>query len=38
VWKCIRRGWEGFSKYVKYKVGMDLRCGFGIMFGVVSNL
>jgi hypothetical protein len=21
VWKCIRRGWEVFSKFVRYEVG-----------------
>lgn len=35
VWKCIRKGWEVLSKFVRYKMGdgskvrfwYDLRCG-----------
>jgi hypothetical protein len=28
VWKCIRRGWEGFSKFVMHEVG-DGSYGMG---------
>jgi hypothetical protein len=35
AWKCIRRGWEDFPKFVMYE--MNLRCGFGMMYGVGSN-
>jgi DNA-directed RNA polymerase subunit N (RpoN/RPB10) len=41
VWECgnvIRREWEDFSKHVRYEVGDGSKCGFGMMFGVGSNL
>jgi hypothetical protein len=28
VWKYIRRGWEGFFKYVRYEVGDGSKMHF----------
>jgi hypothetical protein len=35
VWKCIKRGWEGFSKFVRYKVedGSNVRFWHNIWCG-----
>jgi hypothetical protein len=37
VWKHIRRGWECFSKFIKFEVGMAPKLVFGMIFGVVIN-
>jgi hypothetical protein len=37
VWKYIRRGWEIFSRFVRYEVGDGSRSGFGMICGVGNN-
>jgi hypothetical protein len=39
VWKCIRRGWEGFAQHVRYDIGdgtkvlfwHDVWCGESLL-------
>jgi hypothetical protein len=38
VWKCIRRGWEGFSKFVRYEEGDGSTVRFWHDYGVRSSL
>jgi hypothetical protein len=34
VCKHIRMGWDKFSKFVRFEVGLGQRLVFGMMFGV----
>jgi hypothetical protein len=34
VWKYIRKGWDRFSKFVRFDLGLCQRLVFGMMFGV----
>jgi hypothetical protein len=33
VWKHIRRGWDNFSKLVRFQVVLGLMYGFGMTYG-----
>lgn len=37
VWKEIWAGWDRFSTFVSFKVGMVRESGFGMIFGVEIN-
>jgi hypothetical protein len=38
VWKNIRKGWDYFSRFTRFIVGMAPRSVFGIICGVGTRL
>ena len=39
LWRSIRMGWEGFSQFIWFEVGVGrVESGFGMIIGVVTKL
>jgi hypothetical protein len=37
LWKHIRRGWDTFTKSVRFEVGLGSKFSFGMIRGVIIS-